>query len=238
MFAQLTTTSLRRMATVAVTAATLTVLAAGWGTRAAAAPGVVAVGDTSNRFTPNSIPVLIGERVTFNWSSGEHRIAFVNVASIDLPIDSATRTGTTIAFVQRGSYFYYCTIHATADLATAAHVQANDAMVGRVVVNPRVAAPPLTVATPTRVPVSTVAPVVLTPPAATPVQTPAAPTSQPPAPVVVASPTPVVIAPLPPATGSGWGAQRGPAGFAMFLGLGGLAIVGATLWATHRRAGR
>ena len=227
-------TTLRATASVAAAAGVLLAMFAGSNGSATAAPNAVAVGDTANRFTPNTIPILIGERVTFSWASGGHRILFVEVPAIDLAIDAGTRTGTTSAFVQRGTYFYYCAIHATAALATAAHVEATDAMVGSVVVLPQAAAPPPIIRTATSVPAAPVAPVSIATPAPTPVRTPVLEPAQP---ASAESPTPARVAPLPPATGTG----ADPAGdgnqrtAAWALTASGLAIAGIALALRRRR---
>jgi plastocyanin len=100
---------------------------------AQAATQNVSVGTPTNRFTPNSSTVNVGDTVTFTWSAGTHMVHVQDV-SPELPIDSAHTSGTTTAFMTAGTFYYYCSIHASADLATAAHVQANDAMVGKIVV--------------------------------------------------------------------------------------------------------
>ena len=105
---------------------------------AQAANASVAVGAPNNRFAPNVVNVNVGNTVTFSWAAGTHIVDLKDV-SPDIPIDSAHTGGTTNAFITAGTYYYYCSIHATADLATEAHVAANDAMVGKIVVTPAAA---------------------------------------------------------------------------------------------------
>lgn len=100
---------------------------------AQAASSAVSVGSPTNRFTPNVSNISAGDTVTFNWAAGTHVVDFKDV-SPDINIDSAHTTGTTNAFTTPGTYYYYCSIHASEALATEAHVQAGDAMVGKIVV--------------------------------------------------------------------------------------------------------
>lgn len=119
-----------------VVAALLTVILGGFLlTRgsAEAATANVATGSPNNRFTPNISTINVGDSVTFTWAAGTHIVDLKNV-SPDIAVDSAHRSGTTTPFTKAGTYYYYCSIHATADQATEAHVAANDAMVGKIVV--------------------------------------------------------------------------------------------------------
>ncbi|MBI2766887.1 MAG: hypothetical protein HYX53_13380 [Chloroflexi bacterium] len=100
---------------------------------ARAANASVTVGSPANRFAPNISNINVGDTVTFTWASGTHIIDLEGVAP-DLTINSGQTTGTTTAFTTPGTYYYYCSIHASESLATEAHVQANDAMVGKIVV--------------------------------------------------------------------------------------------------------
>jgi plastocyanin len=101
---------------------------------ASAASQSVSVGSPTNRFTPNVTTINAGDTVTFNWAAGTHTVVFPSGASADLSITSSNTTGQTGAFSTPGTYYYYCSIHAEASDATEAHVQANDAMVGKIVV--------------------------------------------------------------------------------------------------------
>lgn len=98
-----------------------------------AASATVGVGTPTNRFTPNIANISTGDKVTFTWSAGTHVVDLKDV-SPDIQVDSAHTSGVTTAFATPGTYYYYCSVHATADQATEAHVQANDAMVGKIVV--------------------------------------------------------------------------------------------------------
>jgi len=93
----------------------------------------VSVGTPTDRFTPNITTIHVGDTVTFNWSAGFHVVDLEDV-SPDIPMDSTHTTGTTQAFNTPGTFFYYCSIHADEAEATEAHVEANDAMVGKIVV--------------------------------------------------------------------------------------------------------
>ena len=150
-----------------------------------ASPAVV-TGSPTNRFTPNIITINAGDTVTFNWSAGTHVVDLKDV-SPDLSIDSTHTTGTTTAFTTAGTYYFYCSIHATDALATEAHVLANDAMVGKIVVSAGAAA----TATPTRAappPAATAtAPPVIVP--ATPPPLPTVRPAAPAAPITGTSPT-------------------------------------------------
>ncbi len=95
--------------------------------------GTVSVGTPTDRFTPNITTIHVGGTVTFNWSAGFHIVDLEDV-SPDIPMDSTHTTGTTQAFNTAGTFFYYCSIHADEAEATEAHVEANDAMVGKIVV--------------------------------------------------------------------------------------------------------
>ena len=99
-----------------------------------AASASVTVGSPTDRFTPNVSSIAVGDTVTFTWASGTHDVDFMDVTP-DLNIDSTHTTGTTSPFTTPGTYYYYCSIHATEDQATEAHVQARDAMVGKIVVS-------------------------------------------------------------------------------------------------------
>jgi plastocyanin len=119
---------------VGVLAFALTVTAAGFISQDAGAAGAsVTTGSPTNRFSPNIVNVNIGDNVSFNWSAGIH-VVRLRDSSPDLPIDAGHPTGTTNAFTSSGTFYFYCIIHASEALATEAHVQANDAMVGKVVV--------------------------------------------------------------------------------------------------------
>src|SRR5439155_25973082 len=93
-----------------------------------------ATGSPTNRFTPNIVNINPGDTVTFTLSSGTHVVDLKDV-SPDLPIDAGHTSGTTKAFTTAGTFYFYCSIHASEALATEAHVQANDAMVGKIVVS-------------------------------------------------------------------------------------------------------
>ena len=101
---------------------------------ASAATHSVSVGSPTNRFTPNAITIPVGDSVTFTWAAGTHTVVFQG-ASPDLTINSSNTSGQTNAFTTPGTYYYFCSIHAEASDATEAHVQANDAMVGKIVVS-------------------------------------------------------------------------------------------------------
>jgi plastocyanin len=149
------------------------------GAAAGAASPAVLVGSPANRFSPNVVNINVGDTVTFNWSSGPHIVDLEDV-SPDLTIDSTHTTGTTNAFMTAGTYYYYCSIHSTADKATEAHVQANDSMVGKIVVS-----------------AAGTATATATTPAAT-ATTPAATATTP-----AATASATVVAPKPPTTGTG-----------------------------------
>ena len=113
---------------------------------AQAANATVTVGTPNNRFAPNVANITVGNTVTFTWSAGTHIVDLKDV-SPDIASDSTHTTGTTTAFTTAGTYYYYCSIHASADQATEAHVAANDAMVGKIVVTAAAAATPTAAAT-------------------------------------------------------------------------------------------
>ena len=100
---------------------------------ARAASANVTVGSPTNRFSSNISNISVGDTVTFAWAAGTHVVDLKDV-SPDINIDSTHTAGTTMAFNTPGTYYYYCSIHASEELATEAHVQANDAMVGKIVV--------------------------------------------------------------------------------------------------------
>ena len=141
-----------------------------------AANAAVTVGSPQNRFSPNITTVSVGDSVTFNWAAGTHIVDLEDV-SPDIPIDSGHTSGTTMAFSSPGTYYYYCSIHASEALATEAHVQANDAMVGKIVVTAAQTTPTTSPTTP--------AATATTPPATStsaPGSTPPRPRPQPPPP--------------------------------------------------------
>ena len=137
------------LAAIAIAIVALMALMPGFSSPASAASASVAVGSPTNRFSPNVATVNVGDSVTFNWSAGTHTVVFPSGVSADLSINSSSTTGQTTAFTTPGTYYYYCSIHAEATDATEAHVQANDAMVGKIVVLATGA-----VATPTTAPTS------------------------------------------------------------------------------------
>lgn len=118
---------------IAAILAAITLAVFAFGRPASAATQSVNVGSPTNRFTSNVITINAGDTVTFNWSAGTHIVDLMDI-SPDLPIDSGHTTGVTMPLNTPGTYYFYCSIHATAAQATEAHVQANDAMVGKIVV--------------------------------------------------------------------------------------------------------
>jgi plastocyanin len=153
-------TRYRRGALAVIVGAIVALLALmpGLGAPASAATQAVSVGSPTNRFTPNVVTVPVGDTVTFNWAAGTHTVVAESL-SLDLSITSANSTGQTTALNTPGTYYYYCSIHAEASDATEAHVQANDAMVGKIVVVPAGTSPtaqPTTATTPS--PSATAAP--------------------------------------------------------------------------------
>jgi plastocyanin len=112
---------------------------------AGAASPTVSTGGASLRFSPNVINISAGDTVTFTLGGGTHIVDLKDV-SPDLTIDATHTSGTTNAFTTPGTYYYYCSIHATDAQATEAHVQANDAMVGKIVVSAAAATPTATTA--------------------------------------------------------------------------------------------
>jgi plastocyanin len=148
-------------AIVAVAIIALMALAPGLASPASAATQTVSVGSPTNRFTPNVSTIHVGDTVTFNWSAGTHTVVFPSGASADLSITSGNPSGVTTAFSTPGTYYYFCSIHAEATDATEAHVQANDAMVGKVVV---LAAGATTPTTAPSTPTAATTPVATTPP--------------------------------------------------------------------------
>ncbi|MGH2634012.1 MAG: cupredoxin domain-containing protein [Tepidiformaceae bacterium] len=130
---------------VAAAIAAIALAAFAFGRPASAATQSVNVGTPTNRFTANVITINAGDTVTFNWSAGTHVVDLMDI-SPDLPIDSGHTSGVTVPLTTPGTYYFYCSIHATADQATEAHVQANDAMVGKIVVLAAAANPTSTTA--------------------------------------------------------------------------------------------
>ena len=117
---------------------------------ASAASPAVGVGTPTNRYTPNVVTIPAGGTVTFNWVAGTHTVVLPSGATPDLTINSANPTGTTTALETPGTYYFYCSIHADASDATEAHVQANDAMVGKIIVLAADATPPPATTSPTQ----------------------------------------------------------------------------------------
>lgn len=118
---------------VAVAFVALMALVPGFGTPASAATQNVTVGAPTNRFSPNVTTVQAGDTVTFTWAAGVHTVV-ADSLSLDLTITSSSPTGETAPLTTPGTYYFYCSIHAEPTDATEAHVQANDAMVGKIVV--------------------------------------------------------------------------------------------------------
>ncbi len=88
----------------------------------------------------------------FNHVSGIHGVAFVGFDTPNLPMSSGSQT--TNAFTEDGTFYYYCTLHASPSLANEFYLQ-QGAMVGKVVVGSGGAGPtetPTATATPTEGP--------------------------------------------------------------------------------------
>jgi plastocyanin len=200
---------------------------------ARAANSAVTVGSPQNRFSPNVTTIAVGDSVTFNWAAGTHVVDLEDV-SPDIPIDSGHTTGTTMAFTSPGTYYYYCSIHASEALATEAHVQANDAMVGKIVVTAAqttpTASPTTPAATATTPPATTTSAPGSTTTATAPTATATAPAVTATAPAATATLTPGA-----PATGSGYAGASGDEVAAIVLIAGAcLVLVGATAFAIRR----
>jgi plastocyanin len=141
--------------------------------RASAASASVATVSGSNRFTPNAVTVNVGDQVTFTYGGTSfHNATSATAAWPAITLSSGNTSGSTTAFTTPGTYYFYCSIHSDPANATEAHVTANDAMVGKIVV---VAA------------TTTTATATATTPAATATTPAATPTTKPP--TVVATPS-------------------------------------------------
>ena len=193
------------------------------GTRAANA-GVTAL--ATLRFSPNAVSIGTGDSVTFTLGGGGHVVDLQDVFP-DIPLDATHASGSAGPFAMSGTYYYYCSIHANASLATEAHVQANDAMVGKIVVTG--AASPTATAT-TAVPTAAATTAV---PTSTVPATPKPTTVVPP---TTAAPTTTAVAPAPPKTGTGLASADGIGWpLALMLGLVSAVVLGASGLLLSRR---
>jgi plastocyanin len=205
------------------------------GTVAGAASPAVTVGSPTNRFSPNVTTISVGDTVTFNWAAGSHVVDLEDV-SPDLPINSGQTSGVTEAFTTPGTYYYYCSIHASEALATEEHVQAGDAMVGKIVVTAAETAT-ATATTTTPSATATTPSATATTPAATattPAATATTPPSGPGSTTATATKTATVIAPQPPNTGTGT-SESSP--WPLFFVVTGIALLAVSVgggWLTVR----
>ena len=193
------------------------------GTEAANA-GVTAL--ATLRFSPNVSTVTTGDSVTFTLGGGGHVVDLKDVFP-DIPLDATHASGSAGPFTTPGTYYYYCSIHASSSQATEEHVQANDAMVGKIVVTG--AAIPTATAT-TAVPTATATTAV---PTSTVPATPKPTTVVPP---TTAAPTTTAVAPAPPKTGTGLASADGTGWrLALMLGLVSAVALGASGLLLNRR---
>lgn len=101
-----------------------------------AANATIGAGSSPNRFSPNTQTVNVGDTVTFVWTSsgasGHNAVA----ANGEFPTVTMTQAQPNASWKAStpGTYYFYCSIHTSAANATEAHVVANDAMVGKIVV--------------------------------------------------------------------------------------------------------
>lgn len=94
------------------------------------------------RFKDNIATVSAGDTVTFAWASGRHTAtAAAGTGVFNIPLTSQSFVGTWTPSAP-GTYYFFCAVHSSADLATEAHVVANDTQVGKIVVLPGPAAAP------------------------------------------------------------------------------------------------
>ena len=173
---------------------------------ARAANASVSAGATTNRFTPNSVTVNVGDTVTFTQVGGVHTATSVP-GGFDISLQTTGATGSK-TFPTAGTFYYYCSVHSDAGSATEANVVAASAMVGKVVVQAAAATATSVPATATSVPATatsvpatavpataTAVPATVTPAAATATAVPA--TATPSTAAATATPT---RTPIPPTT--------------------------------------
>lgn len=147
-------------------------------------------GTTTPRFNPNVASVTVGDTVTFQWVSGTHTAEVLSVDRSSEVFDTdLTSTHTSGAWTPTaaGTYYFYCSVHASDTLATEAHVVAGDAMVGKVVVS--AATSTATTATGTTTTTTTATPTTATPTTATATSTPTTVTATPTTATATATPT-------------------------------------------------
>lgn len=141
---------------------------------AQAANATVNVGDGGLVYAPNHVSVSAGESVTWTWVGGFHDVQSNNAAfSSGAPQRASGQTFTHV-FTTPGTFFYYCSVHATVNDANDAG-RAAGKMVGSVTVVPQqpggagqqTQPTPTPTATPTRTATATATATVAATPAAT-----------------------------------------------------------------------
>ena len=84
----------------------------GYGTTAPPAADNTVAATASLTFTPGTLPVNVGESVTFAFGSVPHNVFFTQQAGAPADIDGANaNVSITRAFATAGTYTYSCHIH-------------------------------------------------------------------------------------------------------------------------------
>ncbi|MGK2964201.1 MAG: cupredoxin domain-containing protein, partial [Tepidiformaceae bacterium] len=123
----------------------------------------VNVGQLQNQFSPTDIQIEIGESVTFEHKGGTHQIV-IEDAGFTAPISN----GEAVAgpFLHNGTYWYYCSIHATRSQAHEGNLDNFVVMIGRITVGEG-GTPPTLTPVPTATPTATATPTNTVVPSAT-----------------------------------------------------------------------
>ena len=72
-----------------------------------------AVSVTSNKFTPATVTIKVGDKVTWNWAGGSHDVVSGANCTDDGKFKSSMQTSGSyeFTFTTAGTYPYYCTPH-------------------------------------------------------------------------------------------------------------------------------
>ncbi|MGE0227115.1 MAG: plastocyanin/azurin family copper-binding protein [Dehalococcoidia bacterium] len=203
---------------------------------AQAANASVNVGDGGLRYTPANVSVGVGESVTWTWVAGFHDVMSTTGAFTSGAPQPASGQTFAHTFTTPGTFWYYCSVHATAADANE-QGQAAGKMVGSVTVA-ATGAPPAQQVTPTATAPATSTPTATATAVVTPTATATATATAAATPAATATATPATTAtPSAPKTGSaGLASASGTAEVAMiWTAIAALALFGAR---TLSRRGR
>lgn len=77
----------------------------------ASTTGTVEASGTANTFTPQTLTVLQGGTVTWQFSTRPHNVTFVATAGAPQNVPTSTNTQISRTFTTPGTFAYACTLH-------------------------------------------------------------------------------------------------------------------------------